>query len=235
MGYPLVVRHDGTLSLPDVGPVRVSGMTIGEAELAIAAAYRHEKILKGEHRVLVNLLRKRTIRAMVVHDAPQDHWRGRARSFTEVPRRKISNVTLPSDRASTLQAIAEAGASLDSHAATAVMRDEMMSVGRSLREGDIIDVPAQSNRYYYTSGMLPAGQFPFAPGLTVQQAIARAGGNVTGYRPGRRSLGPTEIILLRGGTARRRAFRVNSPRTVQVQPGDVIALRYKPPVEVFGK
>ena len=43
MGYPVPVREDGTLSLPFVSPIRVTGMTIVEAERAVRQAYTVKK------------------------------------------------------------------------------------------------------------------------------------------------------------------------------------------------
>jgi protein involved in polysaccharide export with SLBB domain len=70
-----LVREDGTVNLPQVGPVRVTGLSILEAERAVRHAYTSVKqILKpGQGQVVVELLHKRTVR---VHVVRQDHTTG---------------------------------------------------------------------------------------------------------------------------------------------------------------
>ncbi|HLJ96154.1 MAG TPA: polysaccharide biosynthesis/export family protein [Gemmataceae bacterium] len=61
VGFPIAIRSDGTVALPFVAPVPLSGKSIEEAEVAIRDAYRKGQILQpGRERVLVSLLRRRT-------------------------------------------------------------------------------------------------------------------------------------------------------------------------------
>ena len=69
IGYPFPVRSDGTVSLPLVGAVEVSGMTVEEAEAAVAGAYLKREIVRPEDfRIIVSLLRPRTVRVLVVRE-----------------------------------------------------------------------------------------------------------------------------------------------------------------------
>ncbi|MEZ6057370.1 MAG: polysaccharide biosynthesis/export family protein [Planctomycetaceae bacterium] len=68
VGYPIHVRDDGTVSLPQVQPIPVSGMTLRQVEEAIQRAYSHPKQIlpQGNERILVSLFRPREIRVLVV-------------------------------------------------------------------------------------------------------------------------------------------------------------------------
>lgn len=68
LGYPVPVRENGTLALPLVAPVTVSGMSIDEAEAAITRAYTEDKriLQPGRERIIVTLMRKRKYHILVV-------------------------------------------------------------------------------------------------------------------------------------------------------------------------
>jgi protein involved in polysaccharide export with SLBB domain len=68
LGYPVVVRADGTISLPLVEPVSVVGLTVTQVEQRIKSIYldAQRPIVKPEHRIIVTLMRKRTIGVYVV-------------------------------------------------------------------------------------------------------------------------------------------------------------------------
>lgn len=70
LGYPVPVRDDGYISLPLISPVRVAGLTIGEAESKIIAAYtKKEKILlEGNSKTLVTLMKPRTYNVLVIRE-----------------------------------------------------------------------------------------------------------------------------------------------------------------------
>ena len=71
VGYPILVREDGTLPLPLVDPVHVDGMTVGEAEESVKKAYTVDKqvLLMGEERILVTMIRPRQTRVLVIRDS----------------------------------------------------------------------------------------------------------------------------------------------------------------------
>lgn len=69
LGYPIRVRDDGTISLPLIDPIDVRGMTIGEVERRIRAAYTtgNKPLLKaGNDRILVTMRRPRHYRVLVI-------------------------------------------------------------------------------------------------------------------------------------------------------------------------
>jgi protein involved in polysaccharide export with SLBB domain len=69
LGFPVQVERDGTISLPEIEPLRVAGMTFKEAEKAIRQAYAQAQILKeGRSRILVTLMKPRTYHVLVLRE-----------------------------------------------------------------------------------------------------------------------------------------------------------------------
>jgi protein involved in polysaccharide export with SLBB domain len=68
LGFPIPVREDGTIVLPLIGPMNVSGMTIDELHAALRKAYTETKkvLLPGQERLSVTLLRKRQYHVLVI-------------------------------------------------------------------------------------------------------------------------------------------------------------------------
>ncbi|MDA8562923.1 polysaccharide biosynthesis/export family protein [Mariniblastus sp.] len=68
IGFPTVVRQDGTLSLPLVKPISVQGLRIEQAEQAVKRAYRggESPIVAADSRIIVTLARKRTVQVTVI-------------------------------------------------------------------------------------------------------------------------------------------------------------------------
>lgn len=67
MGYPITVRDDHTLVLPQLPPINVYGLTLREVELAIANACRQAQLMQmNNSQILVSLWRSREYRVMVV-------------------------------------------------------------------------------------------------------------------------------------------------------------------------
>lgn len=242
LGYPVVVRNDGTVDLPEVRPISLRGLTVRQAKQKITNAYHREKILKAnrKNQVMVSMLRKRMLSVTVIHDNPADlGYYGQQSAFAyEKPTKKISKVTLPADQATTLNAIAEAGAPIDSETVLRYLRRGRG--GGRVRDNAVVDVPGQSQDFFYAGGLLPGGRFPIPEGgLSVMQAIALSGGSV-----GQVGLGPSDLYLVRNARsnsgARPGVFKVdmrnyrNNPAALNVQPGDVLILRNKPG-EVLGK
>jgi protein involved in polysaccharide export with SLBB domain len=74
LGFPVPVAEDGKLSLPQIDPISVAGMSISQAKQAIIKAYTTgaEPILqRGRERIIVSLIRPRHVRVLVLRqDAP---------------------------------------------------------------------------------------------------------------------------------------------------------------------
>ncbi len=70
LGFPVPIREDGTVALPLVDPIKLTGLTLTQATLAIRRAYTIErKILpEGKDRILVTLQRKRKHKVLVIRE-----------------------------------------------------------------------------------------------------------------------------------------------------------------------
>jgi hypothetical protein len=70
IGFPVTVRGDGTISLPQVPPIPVRGMTVGQVEETVRLAYTTPRQIlpAGKERVLVSLQRPREYRVLVVRE-----------------------------------------------------------------------------------------------------------------------------------------------------------------------
>lgn len=69
LGFPIPIREDGTLALPLIDPVKVSGLTLSQAENEIRNTYLNSGILvPGRDRIIVTLIRKRTYQVIVVRE-----------------------------------------------------------------------------------------------------------------------------------------------------------------------
>lgn len=68
IGYPVLVRDDGTISMPQVPPIYVNGMSISEIEKALRKAYTESKrvINPEKFSAIVTLSHKRTAKVLVI-------------------------------------------------------------------------------------------------------------------------------------------------------------------------
>jgi protein involved in polysaccharide export with SLBB domain len=80
LGYPVPIRDDGMISLPLIEPIRLSGLTLGQAESRIREAYTKDKeiLLEGSDKIIVTLIRRRTVNVLVIRE---DHTDNREYSF----------------------------------------------------------------------------------------------------------------------------------------------------------
>lgn len=69
LGYPVPIRDDGYISLPLIRPIRISGMTLAQAESKIVEAYSDAEILlKGSEKIIVTLMKRRTYNVLVIRE-----------------------------------------------------------------------------------------------------------------------------------------------------------------------
>jgi hypothetical protein len=197
----------------------VRGLSLIEAERAIAKAYRSARILAENSPVSVNLMRKRTVRVAVIGDGVAD------RGYS----RRVTTVDLPSDSAEVLSALAESGARFNPRDVRVLRRDPYAHAAPgTLQSGDVVDGGGSPQAYYIVGGALRGGRFrlPSSGSIDVVQAIAAAGGQLNGP-PGLRQ---AEVVLTRGRTGATQRFGVNwlvnHPGRVLVEPGDTLWLQY---------
>ena len=70
VGSPIVVREDGTVTLPYIDPVNIEGMSLVEATQAVQQAYTEtdNQIAQSDARVILTMIRRRTVRVLVIRE-----------------------------------------------------------------------------------------------------------------------------------------------------------------------
>jgi len=122
VGYPIVVRENGTISLPLVKPIPVRGLSLEQAEALIKSVYRGasssgKRILTGDSRIIVTLQRERTINVIVIRQDSSDSMRARGINqssngavFDRSDRSsRLSSVQLPAYEGDVFNALIETG------------------------------------------------------------------------------------------------------------------------------
>ena len=106
MGFPIVVRESGAISLPLVDPIPVRGLTIQQAEALIKSVYlgngkSGKKILNERSRIIVTLQRQRTVNVVVIR---QDNSRSmRIQGAAQAGRGPVFDRSDRSARSSSIQ------------------------------------------------------------------------------------------------------------------------------------
>lgn len=78
IGYPIPIRDDGTIALPLVPPINVTGLTLTQAQDRIRQEYVPAILREGRDRIIVTLIRARTYQVVVIR---QDAGGGGGRNF----------------------------------------------------------------------------------------------------------------------------------------------------------
>lgn len=109
IGYPVVVREDGSISLPFIPPIMVRGLTIGQVEQAIRKAYTvdYKILLPGKDRIIVTIMKERTYKVIVLRqDGIQGGGMGGGQSGFEIA---PQTVDLPAYQNDVLHALSKTG------------------------------------------------------------------------------------------------------------------------------
>jgi len=126
LGFPINVREDGTIALPLVSPINVSGMSIAEADRAIHEAYIGGKILvAGREKIIVTLMQPRTTRCTVIRQEFGGFTSGPGGFVATTTKRGSGNiVNLRAYENDVLTALAETGglASLEDYSEVIVFK-----------------------------------------------------------------------------------------------------------------
>ncbi len=115
VGYPFPIRDDGYVSLPLIQPVKVAGMTVGQAEARIRDAYTKDKdILKAESaKFIVTLMKRRTYNVLVIREDLSDNrtfaYRKSELFVDDELQGQTSSIDLPAYENDVLHALSETG------------------------------------------------------------------------------------------------------------------------------
>ena len=120
IGYPFPVTEEGTIILPLIDPISVRGMTLSQVREKIRKAYMDDNDILQEDRIIVTLMRKRTVRVIVIRQ-DQDASQGLGQGFgnqgggaNRVNQRSDQSgrgvvLDLPADEADLMHALAQTG------------------------------------------------------------------------------------------------------------------------------
>ena len=116
LGYPVPVRDDGYISLPLVAPVRVTGLTVGEAEAKIVRAYTKDKkiLLEGNEKIIVSLIQPRNYNVLVIREdiisrAPSSSLNRNEVFIGDTAQSETFSIELPAYENDVLHALSETG------------------------------------------------------------------------------------------------------------------------------
>ena len=183
------VDSDGTITFQFHGRVEVRGKTLSDVEKIITAGLRNGFVLTAQVSVQIETYRSRSIFVLGEVKAPGKYTIegqvtlleviAKAGSFTPSAGPEIIVLRYKDGMAATIAAAPAKPGSADTAELLRVSIEDLKN-GRFtanflLQDSDTISVPA-AERYYVTGFVKTPGSFVLRPGMTVQQAIAEAGG-----------------------------------------------------------
>lgn len=111
IGFPIPIREDGTLALPLIPPLTIRGLTLTQVENLVRKAYTvDQKILQeGKDRIIVTLMKERTIRVVVMRQDGIAQDRTRTGGMSDEFSTRGKTINLPAYKNDVLNALAESG------------------------------------------------------------------------------------------------------------------------------
>lgn len=183
------VDSDGTITFPFLNRVEVRGKTLSEVESILQTGLRAGLVLRAQVSVEIAQYRSRSIYVMGEVKAPGKYTIEGQATLLEVIAKAGSftnaagpDIILQRYKNGMAAAVAEAPASPSSPDTAEMLRvkiddlkNGLFSANILLQDSDTIIIPA-AERYYVTGFVKTPGVFTLRAGMTVQQAIAEAGG-----------------------------------------------------------
>lgn len=183
------VDSDGTITFPYLQRVKVVGLTLREVETLIAGGLRDGYVRRAEVSAEIKTYRSRSIYVMGEVKAPGKYnidgpvtlleLIARAGSFTNTAGPQLIVQRYKDGIAAAVATAPAAPGSTDSAELLRVNIEDLkqgrFTANFLLQDSDTIIVPA-ADRFYVTGFVKTPGAFVLRPGMTVQQAIAEAGG-----------------------------------------------------------
>lgn len=224
------ILYDGTISLPLIGPVKVGGMTVAEAEREIKRAYVDGGFFTDAIVVVVNIFQYRPMRVSVVGFVPNPG------QFSIRPGDRLLSVitmaggataqTADLRRVVLIRRNSQEQIPIDLYA---MLVKGDLSQNYRMEDGDVIRVPQQLMDAVIVTGMVvQPGRVTYRDGLRLADAIAAAGGGV----PNRSWFSKIQIQRpVRGRPGQYEQFEVNYVRftakndwtqNIELQAGDIV-------------
>lgn len=211
-----VVDADGMFSYPYLNRVRAAGLTATELQTVLVTQLKAGYLRNPQVRVEVDLFRSQSV--MIVGEV-----------------RQAGKIAMTGPTMTLLEALVLAGSPTASASNEIIVRHRAvdgkpaeeirvnrrdLELGKSdvvLRDGDIINVPS-AQRFYVDGQVRNPGYYVLDPGMTVQQAIALAGGLTD--RGSDRGITATRMV---NGKSAEVSLRLED----KVQANDVIRIRQR--------
>lgn len=224
------ILYDGTISLPLIGPIKVGGLTVAEAEREIKRAYVDGGFFTEAIVVVVNIFQYRPMRVSVVGFVPNPG------QFSIRPGDRLlsvltlaggaNNQTADLRRAVLIRRNSQEQIPIDLYA---MLVKGDLSQNYRMEDGDVIRVPQQLVDAVIVTGMVvQPGRVNYRDGLRLADAIAAAGGGI----PNRSWFSKVQIQRpIRGRPGQYEQFEVNYVRftakndwtqNIELQAGDII-------------
>jgi len=225
------VDTDGTITFPFLQRIAVAGKTLREIEEMIATGLRNGFVNRAEVSAEIKTYRSRSIYVMGEVKAPGRYnidgpvtlleLIARAGSFTTAAGPQLI-VQRYKDGIAAAVATAPAQPGSTDSAELLRVNIEDLKQGRFtanflLQDSDTIIVPA-ADRFYVTGFVKTPGAFVLRPNMTVQQAIAEAGGLT--------ERGSTRGIKI-NRTVNGKDVEISAKMSDRVQPNDTIRIRQR--------
>jgi polysaccharide export outer membrane protein len=226
----LIVQPDGTVSFPLVGAVPASGSTPRQLEQSIATALGRSYIRSPQVTVVVTEYRSKQVFVVGEIARPGAYPLSSRLTIVEIlSRAGPVNSSAGSEVVIVRPFQQQQGPVLPSEVGEAQRRAEVIRVNvqdiqagdldknLALQPGDTVFVPA-APRVYVSGEVRNSGAYPFAPGMTVRQAISLAGGFGDDASTSR-----LRVVRLVGGKTKELKIRIDD----LVEPGDTILVKRK--------
>jgi polysaccharide biosynthesis/export protein len=222
------VGKDGTLTAPFLEPMQVEGMTIGELQIELAKAYTRRLRLR-DPKVSVLIVRYRTVRASVGGFVNRPGVYDLRPGDTVMTLLNFGGGVVP-DRADLRRATLRKANSnelipLDLFA---ILNRADTTQNYVIEDGDSLNVPESNNRVTVIGQVPRPNTYQYKEPMTVQDALALAGGEI----PTRSWLSRTLVIRERAGMPGvydriqvdivRFIRNGDSAQNILLQPGDTI-------------
>ncbi|MEW5883343.1 MAG: polysaccharide biosynthesis/export family protein [Armatimonadota bacterium] len=224
------ILYDGTISLPLIGPIKIGGMTVAEAEREIKRAYVDGGFFTDAIVVVVNIFQYRPMRVSVVGFVPspgQFSIRPGDRLLTVITMAGGATAqTADLRRVVLIRRNSQEQIPIDLYA---MLVKGDLSQNYRMEDGDVIRVPQQLMDAVIVTGMvIQPGRVTYRDGLRLADAIAAAGGGV----PNRSWFSKIQIQRpVRGRPGQYERFEVNYVRftakndwtqNIELHAGDIV-------------
>ncbi len=224
------ILYDGTISLPLIGPVKIGGLTVAEAEREIKRAYVDGGFFTEAIVIVVNIFQYRPMRVSVVGFVPnpgQFSIRPGDRLLTVITMAGgAAEQTADLRRVVLIRRNSKEQIPIDLYA---MLVKGDLSQNYRIEDGDVIRVPQQLLDAVIVTGMVvQPGRVTYREGLRLADAIAAAGGGV----PNRSWFSKIQIQRpVRGRPGQYERFEVNYVRftakndwtqNIALQGGDIV-------------